>query len=270
MIYQHLIIIYLVFYSIFKIIFAKNTISGPWDNTYTSFDFWFYCIFLSIIYLIYKKDNKSYPLIYFLIVTLIYIEFGTMSPFYYVPFHKEPRYFTLITAPNLILLARSLYIFLNQNQNKFRKVIVVSLISGLFINSFFILNKYHKEYTKFLQTDSEIYQFLKDKPEANVWTDCFTSYALHFMFNYKYSDHIHHFKGEKGYGSIADISFINCNDKRPNLYVILTRITPDFQYKGIFNSAKEKSYVWNHPSNWRLIKRIQADKEIYTDIYKVN
>ena len=232
----------------------KITRSGNWNNTYTTFGTFFYFVFISMIYVIIKGDKKSYIFIFWVLIVLFYMEFGSMGIYHYISFHKEPRYLTIISIPSLILISRFLF-FILERKTTTSKIIVFLIIILLLVSSLNILKNYHSEYIKYTHFNREIYEFLKDKTEKNIWAEYFLAQYLELKFNYKHPSIIHNFYGEEGFGYLDDMNFIDCNKDNSNSYIIFTKEFPSF-YKRIFPN---KECLWDPLVKWEVAKKFEDE-----------
>src|SRR3989344_7303202 len=82
------------------------------EDKYSYFSFFFYLVVISIVYLIVKKVRMSYPIILWLIIFILYMQYGTMSLSQYLPIHRLDRHLTIITIPSILLVSIALYEFL--------------------------------------------------------------------------------------------------------------------------------------------------------------
>ena len=203
----------------------KLTGADNFTNSYFAKDsyhlsgFFFYTAFFFMLLLLLKKDKNSYIFIIWLISILLFILFGSMSLKYYIPFHKEPRYFTIISLPSMIMLTRGFDFALNK-RNKIIYYSALLFIVFLFLSSILILYKAHDEYIKRNRHTDEIYEFFKDKPDANIFADTMIGQELDLKFNYKRYDYAHNFPGKAGYGFLIDLNFFQCKKGLEGTYIV--------------------------------------------------
>jgi hypothetical protein len=235
-----------------------------WNNTYTPIGMFFIFSVLSSIYLFYKRDKASYILMLWIVVMLIYIEFGSANIFAYVPIHKEPRYFTIISAPMLILIARSIYLFVKDKKSFKKKIFVVIIIFYLFYSSILILNEYHSVYIMYLRFNDEIYEFFLNKTNKNIWTESYLYQYLDLKYNYKLGCNTQNFKNNPGYGFLNEISFFDCNTNNTDSYIVFTNDNRDI----IKSVWPDKICLWDRPNSW-ILERNFTKGEYFATIYHI-
>jgi len=203
------------------------------EGSYHLSGFFFYpTIFFSVVLLL-KKEKNSYIFIIWLVSILLFIAFGSMSLQYYAPFHKEPRYFTIVSLPVMIILARGFDFVLKplksrERERKSKKIrrkllyyFSISFIAFLLLSSFVILYRAHNEYIQRNKHAEEVYDFFKYKTEANVYADTMIAQELNLRSHYTHPEPVHNFLGENGYGFIEDLAFLKCDDSKP-YYIVVT------------------------------------------------
>lgn len=80
---------------------------------YNYFSFFFYLVGISIIFLLLKGEKNTYKFIFWLLVILLWMQFGTMSWSGYIPLHRLVRHLTIITIPSILLFSAALYGFIS-------------------------------------------------------------------------------------------------------------------------------------------------------------
>jgi 4-amino-4-deoxy-L-arabinose transferase-like glycosyltransferase len=116
-----------------KVLRGKNWFVEPifTFTTEQEFGFFYYFILPITIYLLIKKDPKVKILLIWMIPLLIYILYGSISPFHFQPLRRWPRYLSPLTFPALMLLAY----FLNENKHWLWKKFSVLTTSFLLATS---------------------------------------------------------------------------------------------------------------------------------------
>lgn len=202
-------------------------------DSYHLSGFFFYPVIFFIALLMLKKDKYSYIFMIWLISILFFIAFGSMSLHYYVPLHKEPRYFSIISLPSMIILARGFDFVLNKTKRrKFLYYFILCLIIFLVLSSVLILSKAHNQYIKRNRHADKVYEFFKDKPSANIYCDTMIGQELDLKFGYKRTDPVHKFPGEDGYGFLIDIAFFECK-KGLGTYIVESGEIPIDSYENV-------------------------------------
>ena len=222
---------------LFQLPFKKCYALGvyKWNiNNYISFDLYFYLFVIGILYLLYKKDRRSYFVMIWVTSLVLYLEFGSDSLLHYFPIHKEPRYLTIASLPVLIILARATLLFLSNGKNKvIRLLIIITLAATSIYMGFCNIKSNHTLYGKPMMSATKVYDFVKKRPKENFWADYYMAQYLELKTHYQHKDSIHGFKGNKDNGFIQDLAFINC-DSAKNTYLILTK--PIYCYTDIFKN----------------------------------
>lgn len=89
------------------IVRGSNWYFEPLLMLLTNQEFGFFCFFIIPIsgYCLVKRKRKVYVILLWMIPLFLYLAYGSISPFRYVPLRRWPRYYTPITFPALILLS---------------------------------------------------------------------------------------------------------------------------------------------------------------------
>ncbi|MDE1762218.1 MAG: glycosyltransferase family 39 protein [Candidatus Micrarchaeota archaeon] len=93
--------------------------------------FFFYLLIIAAAYLIVKRDKHSYLPILWIVVGMLYLEFGpqhfSISPFSYVLSHRLDRYLAMIAAPLALLISAAFVKFVTSSSDKEERYIKISL-----------------------------------------------------------------------------------------------------------------------------------------------
>ncbi|MGC8669994.1 MAG: ArnT family glycosyltransferase [Candidatus Micrarchaeia archaeon] len=121
-----------------------------------------YFLVVFAVYIILKKDKESYFLLAFSALSLLYLEFGTMSLTHYYPIYRLVRFAVIVSIPLMILLARGIILFASKKKKKLfwelaaAAIIVLLLASSLPIDYFwYALNHNTMLYSELIAADLE-------------------------------------------------------------------------------------------------------------------
>lgn len=202
----------------------------------------YYLLIPSIFYLVYKTKKKSYKFIIWFSIFFLYLQFGTMSLRNYTPIHRLYRHLSLITIPFLLFLGYFLRI--NYESTSKKRLITIFVIILLTITSFYYIDKRTMYLRDSVEDQKEIYKFLKNKDQKNVYTSGGSVGHLNFYSKFKWKNKL------RGVGKYTD-----CNDLKDSYVVVdATRgWIENYQFlRNIPECIKEP------PENWRLVKIIKG------------
>lgn len=222
-----------------------------WNNKYfVQYGLFYYFIILSGVYLIIKKFRKSYPIILWVLIFFLYLEFGSMSLTHYTPIHKLYRHLTVLTLPSLLILSYFLFSLLNKKSGKIKKGISISIIVFLFITSVYYTYYRHFYLKESVRDQKKIYKFLQNKPEKLIYGDGGTIGHLRFYSKFKWDKRL------KGLGSWTECEDLN------NSYIITYGTRGWVESHPFYKDLPD--CVRNPPENWKLIKTIEgSDLYVY-------
>jgi hypothetical protein len=220
------------------------TNAGRFVNGYPTLGIYMLPLFIALPWGIFG-NREARPIAWFLVGMLLWIEFGSMSWTSYLPFHKEPRYFSIISVPFAVLVA----LFLSRVwviRVLLAKVIVIISVLLIAIFSFRTVKSEHKEYTTGRDFIPGLVQWLQHDPKVRLWTTGSFQNELDLRFSYRFNDLIHQHKGIDNYGSIMDLGF--WNQRSVGDYVV------------IHNDWQEFSKIFPnvYPSQLKLIKELKG------------
>ena len=178
---------------------------------YPIYGCYFYLFFATYIGNSISALRRSKPvatLLCWLAGILLWIEFGSMSLSHYIPYHKEPRYFTILTVPIACCIGVAVDHWWARCQLRGRLCLLLGTIL-LFTNIFHVLFKENHEYTANRKTlNPKLFAWLELNPTARLWIDPSLQQDMDLRFGYRFHDPIHGHLGKPGYGAIMDISFV--------------------------------------------------------------
>lgn len=222
-----------------------------WDNKYNmNYGFFFYFVVLSLAYCFVKWEKRAFVPIIWLLVFFAYLEFGSMSLTHFQPIHRLFRHLTIITMPSILLLAHFLYD--NMSRHIVRKSFSLLVIAFLLVTS--IYYTYHKhEYLNASTYDVKaMYQFLKDEPKKQVYTDGGAIGHIQFYFGF-----------ERNMYMRAVYTETNCN-RIKDAYVIINATRGWGEYAPFLRGLP--TCLRNPPSHWKVVKTIRGPK---IDVFQV-
>jgi 4-amino-4-deoxy-L-arabinose transferase-like glycosyltransferase len=168
----------------------NRNLSFNFDNPYfVEYGLFYYFIFLSFIYITFKKNKNAILCLFWFVILFLYLGFGSMSMTSYLPIHKLPRHLAVLTIPGLLCLSYFLIEFLKTKKTiHIKKILVVSTICFLIVTSCYYTS-HTSEYLDASTHDmKEIYEFTKKYDEKDTY--CNNSIILyHLLFYYKFEKH---------------------------------------------------------------------------------
>jgi len=95
-----------------------------------------YFVVIFSVYLLLKRDRPSYFLLIFSTLSLLYLEFGTMSITHYYLMYRLVRFTVIVSIPLMVILARGMMLLLDKKSKIiYRQLSVAAIIVLLFITS---------------------------------------------------------------------------------------------------------------------------------------
>lgn len=144
---------------------------------FSLFSLYYYGVFLSIIYFLFKKSKETYIVLLWLFVVLFGLNFGLSSIKPLIFLYAQPRYLSMASVPAVLLLG---YCIGNANTN-LRKTVTTIFLIALVITSTISLNfQYNHRGRHNVHNSLEIYQFLKGTKKP-VFTDQRTKRILMYL-----------------------------------------------------------------------------------------
>ena len=180
-------------------------------NQYVSFSSWGWLLVAASTsaFLLIKGPWRFLP--GWLLFTLLYMIFGTMSLQHYVPLHKEPRYFMLATVPWMALVA--FYLTQVRKLGGRFHVLVGILCFLLVLSSLSILNFNNRKYTEHLKDIDLVEEEIKRHPDQQYFSKHYIIQYLELKTGFSRPAPEHRFPGEGG--ALSDLHFFShekCHD----------------------------------------------------------
>ncbi len=185
--------------------------SGRFVNGYPIYGWYFYLFIGALGWGIWRYWRRPSPwtgLLCFVIGTLLWVEFGSMSMSAYIPYHKEPRYLTILSVPIACHIGWALHSLWLWVQPWLRILLAILLFSVAF-NVSRVMHSEHVLYTEARDFLPEFIPWLKAHPESRLWTTNALQMDLDLRFGYRFADSVHRHRGQPGYGSIQDVGFLD-------------------------------------------------------------
>ena len=198
------------------------------------------CVFLLILF---EKNKKYIILVIWALSILLWMQYGTMNPFEYVPMHRLYRFLTVITIPISVTIG---YFIVGSKVNK-KKILNIGnviIISALIITSFSSISMGHFYMDQSMIDFREIADFLKDHPSKDIYVDEDTRGKLDFLLSYKRTENLRLLNQVKNSSDIKD-AFVIVNSSRGFVEDDWLRSQlPDF--------------IYNPPENWEIAKIVTS------------
>lgn len=144
------------------------------------------------------------PVAWFVAGVLLWIEFGSMSWSEYLPYHKEPRYFAMISVPLAAIVATAGARLWNSPSRRLRDATILAAL-GVAVVTTMIVRRENREYTKNRDFIPALVTWLESHPQARLWTSFSMQNEVDLRTHYRFSDPAHGHAGAPGYGTVMDI-----------------------------------------------------------------
>ena len=182
------------------------TTSGQFTNRYPYYGPYMWLLLVALPFVLIVKGAARSAAI-FILGILLWIEFGSMSWHHYLPYHKEPRYFSLISVPAAVVMAAACSLIFSYGLPRIFKSISAVLIGAFLIVAVQVgVTNYH-DYTDSRDFMPGVVTWLENNPSDRLWMSGTIQNELDLRFGYRFSDPVHQHAGQPGFGSIMDVSF---------------------------------------------------------------
>ena len=255
MFYVNVMFPYSILHNFYGIVIGNTGLSGIariYNPGIGDVGFYFYALLVAAAYLILRRDRKVYFPLFWIAISLLYLEFGPMQvglhPLTYVLSHRLDRYLLILAPAMAIIIAASLAAFVRGTKRKIKHyvkygvgiLIVIFLVSTSIPIIFFS----HQIMSAESYTQRTVAAFLDNVPNSTkIYLDGgYGDVALYMKFN-----NLSRF--EFGYGGQVD-----CRGMINGSYVILPR----------YNSIGGLNYTPAPPSycNWTLVLSPQLPQQL--------
>lgn len=206
-------------------------------------------ILIATAYCIIQKRKETYSLLFWFVPLLLYTSFGSASFTSYVPIPAIARYLFIINIPAILLLSY----FLAQEDELIKNILMPSILVLLFATSIGFI--YISEHRHAIDNEKAAYEYLKNKPDKNIYTDHRTIRVFNYLSGFKaeniVSFNTYHYLR---LGEAMELS------KVKNSYIVVNWKLIDFfteSKKGI----KFPDEIYNIPENWELKKENGKGKD---------
>jgi len=203
------------------------TTAGDYPNRYPYYGPYLWLLLLSLPFVLTLKGAARSAAVFTLGI-LLWVEFGSMSWHEYLPYHKEPRYFSLISVPAAVVMATACSAFFNRSFPCLLKAITALFIGAVLLVSVQVAITNHHDYTASRDFMPRLVSWLEKNPSARIWASATIQNELDLRFAYRFSDPVHNHAGKPGFGSIMDVAF--WQDRKPGDLLL---VHPDWE---TFNS----------------------------------
>jgi hypothetical protein len=217
---------------------------------YYAYGFFYYAITPALFYVILFHSRKARVPLLWALFFFLYLQFGSMSLFTYIPVHRLSRHLTLITVPALLILSFALTA-LHASAKKRGSGLFIALAGGfisllvaaLAASSLYAVALTHRHESVVHHDVERIYQCVKNYPGVTVYTDSGTNDHLRFLDRYK------HWQRFEYYSSLAQ--------ERPEKKRIIVLDSS----RGPFEDPEHQGPppAWRVPGkNWTLLEEIEG------------
>ncbi len=197
---------------------------GRFVNGYPLYGWYFYLFAGALawgIWRIWRGRSACSLLLCFLVGTLLWVEFGSMSMRTYFPYHKEPRYLTILSVPIACYVGwalRSLWLWVQP----WLRILLVGLLLVVAFTTGRIMHSEHLLYVEDRDFLPELVPWLKAHPETDLWITGSIQQDLDLRFGYRFADPVHKHRGQPGYGFIQDVGFLD--RAKPGEFILITPV----------------------------------------------
>jgi 4-amino-4-deoxy-L-arabinose transferase-like glycosyltransferase len=196
--------------------------------------FFFYLTCFSSVFLLLRRDKKSYFLILWVLFLLLYLQFGVMT-INFRPIAKWARYLIIILPPSVLIVSRFL--------NIFKKLSLPVILLIILTTPYYLINVVEVHNTR-VADFKNIYNYLKTTENKTIYADFGSLPYLDFYFGYKRK-------------IIALETVSNVTEIKDSFVVIngSSMVATDINIR-----SKLPEFMLNPPKKWKLIKVIEGPK----------
>jgi 4-amino-4-deoxy-L-arabinose transferase-like glycosyltransferase len=144
------------------------------------------------------------PAACFVVGILLWVEFGSMSWKTYLPFHKEPRYFTIISVPAALVMAAAAAHVFRAGVPRLYKIVTAGFIAGIAITVLHVNYTNHQAYVHGRDFMPQLISWLDKNPRARLWTRASIQNEIDLRTGYRFADPPHNHVGQPGFGAVMD------------------------------------------------------------------
>jgi 4-amino-4-deoxy-L-arabinose transferase-like glycosyltransferase len=222
-----------------------------------------YFLVIFAIYLLLKKDKESYFLLAFSAVSMLYLEFGTMSPTHYYPIYRLVRFTVIISIPFMIILARGLVLFSNKRRKKIywgiaAAIVVLLIVSSVPIDYFwYVLNHNSLLYSELIAAK------LQNAPNienADIYAPTLMNSFILYYMGFKPTRGILFYNNGNYSGSFLP----NCSSIPNSSYIIIPSQTALSEINN--NSTWPVPNPWYINESWAFNPSL-CNLTLYADVY---
>jgi len=223
-----------------------------------------YFLVIAAIYLVLKKDKKSYFLLAFSAISMLYLEFGTMSITHYYPIYRLVRFTVIISIPLMIILARGLALFSNKKRYMiYREITVIAIVVLLIASSvpidyfWYVLNHNSLLYSQLI---AAVLQNAPNIENSYVYAPTLINSFISYYMEPKHAKEILFYNNGNYYGSFLP----NCSSI-PNIsYIIIPSYSALLEIDN--NSTWPVPNPWYINESWAFNPQL-CNLTLYADIY---
>lgn len=135
---------------------------------------------------------------------LLWVEFGSMSWQTYLPFHKEPRYFTIISVPAAIVMASCAAMIFKAGVLRIYKILIVGFLAGITTIVSHVIYTNNLAYTYGRDYLPGLITWLDKNPTARLWTRASIQNEIDLRTGCRFADPVHDHAGTSASGAIMD------------------------------------------------------------------
>lgn len=154
----------------------------------------------------------------------------------YLPYHKEPRYFTFISVPAAVLMAvAAAWIFRKETWRSVRIVVGAGVVVVL-LAVVWVVDDNRREYRQERAFIPQLEAWLAERPDTRLWAAGSIQQELDLRFGYRFADPVHAHAGEPGWGALQDLEFW----PRREIGDLLVRHCPWSKFGAVFPAVNRR------------------------------
>jgi hypothetical protein len=191
---------------------------------------------------------------------VLWIQFGSMSWQQYLPYHKEPRYFTIISVPAAVLVALACSRIFRAGVARHYKIVAAGVLGAMSIVMVQVATTNHLTYTSDRDYMPRLVSWLEENPTVRLWSRASIQNELDLRFGYRFSDPVHRHSGQSGYGSIMDAAFGNKAQEGDYVLLDIGSINPASELPALGSRRLKWEMLMAGKYSGAVLLRVQANR----------
>lgn len=184
----------------------RTTVDGFSSNHYPYLGPYLWLLLASLAWVGWRKGPARLVTL-FVAGVLLWTEFGSMSWREYLPYHKEPRYFSMISVPAAVLMAVAAARALRPEIRREWRIVVCGGVAAILGATALVARENHRAYREGRDFLPVLRDWLAERPGVRMWMEGAMQQEMDLEFAYRFADPAHGHEGAAGWGALQDISF---------------------------------------------------------------